>query len=178
MNSKTLVLLLFIALTAFVLGFAVNSPQSGEASEVALLNARLLQTASLADEPTTVSIDELRDGLTVVNFWATWCAPCRDEMPMFEAVYRAQQASPAPFTIVGVTIDSVDNAIPMLEAMDISYPIVYAELTGSELMSALGNPQGLLPYTVVINGQGRIVEQKMGRVHEEDLLAWIATHSD
>ena len=178
MKSNTIVLVLIIALAAFGLGFALNTPTvSDDVSYPALLNARLLETTSAdgADTQATSIKDKLTQ-LTLVNFCATWCAPCRHEMPMFESVFQRSQANNDGFTIVGVTIDSVEKAIPMLNSMGITYPIVYAENTGMELMSVVGNTQGLLPYSLLLDAQGQVLEQKYGQVSEGDIDAWLAKH--
>ena len=176
MKSKFIALAVFVAVAAFVLGLAVSSPKiDTDVSTAALLEANLLEVVALGEEPQSTTIKSKLGDLTVVNFWATWCTPCREEMPMFEAVYSAMQDSPKSFQIIGVTIDSTDKALPMLDSMAITYPVVFAELTGNELMATVGNPQGFLPFTVVLDKEGRLLEQKVGRVHEDDVTRWINT---
>ena len=175
-KSSTLVLLLMVALAAFILGFALNSPSQSEPdNQAVLLNAQLLEVTDKndSDELVSASIGDKLGDLTLVNFWATWCAPCRHEMPMFEAMYQQAQQENKNFVIVGVTIDSVAAAQPMLDSMGISYPIVYAENTGMELMAAMGNPEGLLPYSLLLDKDGAILGQKLGRVHQAEVQAWL-----
>jgi len=109
--------------------------------------------------------------LTLVNFWASWCAPCREEMPLFQSVYNA--ANSQGFQVIGVAIDNYENAKPMLDSMGITYPILYAELTGMEVMNSSGNPQGLLPYSLILDSNGEIVEQVLGLVHEKQMVDWL-----
>ena len=61
----------------------------------------------------------------------------------------------------------------MLDSMGITYPILYAELTGMEVMSSSGNPQGLLPYSLILDSDGKIVEQVLGLVHEKQIVDWL-----
>lgn len=178
MRSSTIVLILIIGIAAFGLGVAMNKAEvSEDISYPALLEARLLQTTSVTGEDTvSVTIKDQLAELTLVNFWATWCAPCRHEMPMFESTYTAAQDKGQDFSIIGVTIDSIENAIPFLDSIGVTYPIVYADTTGMELMAAAGNPQGLLPYSLLLDADGKVLEQKLGQVHEEDIAAWIAQY--
>jgi len=112
--------------------------------------------------------------LNLVNFWATWCTPCRDEMPLFEAMYRSHQAQ--GFRVIGVAIDTPSKSQPFLDSMDISYPILYAEKTGMALLEATGNPQGLLPYSLLLNEKGEVLDQVLGKIDETQIRAWLATH--
>lgn len=89
---------------------------------------------------------------------------------MFEMFYRLHENE--DFTILGVAIDSPETARPMLDSMDITYPILYAEKSGMDLMARVGNAQGFLPYTILLNAQGEVLEVKIGRVHEADLQQW------
>ncbi|MEO0368616.1 MAG: TlpA disulfide reductase family protein [Pseudomonadota bacterium] len=167
-----------VSITAFVIGIALNKPEiSDDVSESALLNANLLEVSrSDSTEVISTTIQPKLADLSLVNFWATWCAPCRHEMPMFETVYQQALAEEIPFTIIGITIDDPELANPMLDDMGINYPVVYAESTGMELMSVIGNPQGLMPYSLLIKKDGTVLEQKIGRVHQEDIAGWIETY--
>ena len=119
------------------------------------------------------SLETLRGQITVVNFWATWCAPCVEEMPALSALYQQiQQASGAPrprVEFIGVAIDRADQVAEFARRSPVSYPLVVAGAAGSELGRALGNEAGALPFTAVIDSNGRVVERTIGIVNLEKL---------
>lgn len=173
MTANNKVLLVFIAIVAFVIGAALNSAQvSDDIQTELLLNAELRETNPSNGQESVGRITNKLGELTLVNFWASWCAPCREEMPVFESIYRA--ASKNGFQIIGVAIDSVEKAQPMLDSMDITYPILYAEQTGMEIMESAGNPQGLLPYSLLLDKNGDVIEQVLGRIDEKMISSWLA----
>ena len=166
-----------VALCAFVIGAALNSSRvSGDFDSGSLLQAQLMENPALesSDQPSLTSIKNSLGKLTLVNFWASWCAPCREEMPIFEAMYR--QTNTSGFVVVGITIDSPEKAQPMLDSMDITYPIYYAEQTGQSIMETLGNPQGLLPYSVLLGSDGQVLDQVLGKIDEQQIIGWISEH--
>ena len=177
MSASNKVLIIFIAVVAFVIGAAINSARvSDDIDTQTLLQAELTaQTISTEFDEPQYSPDSIKsllgDKITLVNFWASWCAPCREEMPLFEAMY--QRAKSEGFEVVGIAIDSPDNAKPMLDSMGISYPILYAQQTGMTVMESAGNPQGLLPYTLLLDKNGEVIDQILGLVHEKDIIAWL-----
>lgn len=174
MSASTKVLIILIAIFAFAIGWVVNSAQvESEFTTTTMLQAELLATDG-QDAVTTGRVEDQLRALTLVNFWATWCAPCREEMPMFESMYR--QFKPQGFQVVGITIDSMAKARPMLDSMDITYPILYAEQTGMQIMDSVGNPNGLLPYSLLLDDKGAMLEQKVGAISADDVANWIAKH--
>lgn len=169
MNTSSKAFVLIIAIAAFSVGVIVNSAQlDSDIDSQALLTAQLLSDP-VANKNGTVG-DHLKE-LTLVNFWASWCAPCREEMPVFEAMVQSNAA--LGFQVIGIAIDSPEKAQPMLDSMGITYPILYAEQTGILLMEASGNPQGLLPYSLLLNSEGKVLEQRLGKIHQQDISIWI-----
>lgn len=175
MSAPNKALIIFIAIVAFVIGAALNSGRIDDNVDThALLQAELATPTinQINEEATADSIKNLLGKkITLVNFWASWCAPCREEMPMFEAIY--QRANQHGFEIIGVAIDSQDKAQPMLDSMGITYPILYAQNTGMTIMETAGNPQGLLPYTLLLDENGKMIHQILGTVHESDIIDWL-----
>lgn len=149
--------------------------------------ARLLP-GSAAPEPTIASpldaftfpdlagkprrIAEWRGKVVAVNFWATWCAPCREEIPLFMEV-RRERASQG-FEVVGIAIDNAAKVSEYARNVAISYPVLIADGSGVELIRKLGNASGGLPYTAFLDRAGRPVRSKLGalkRPELEDLLS-------
>jgi len=101
----------------------------------------------------------------VVNFWATWCAPCVREMPALQSL--SEQHGGVQF--IGIGIDSADNIRAFLEKVPVSYPILVVETGGVDMLRRLGNAQGGLPYTMILNEEGRVKHQILGEIEADDL---------
>ena len=106
----------------------------------------------------------------IVNFWATWCAPCVREMPDLDELAKKYPG----MTFLGVAIDTQPNVERFLKKVQVSYPLVIAGPGGISKMKALGNPKGGLPYTVVFNSGSRIAREILGQVDPADLDAFLA----
>lgn len=108
----------------------------------------------------------------LLNFWATWCPPCVEELPLLNQFYLTHRAS--GWQVVGLAIDKKSAVDPFLKKNPLDFPVALGGLTGTELGRALGNLSGSLPFTAVIGGDGNLLHRKMGRVSPEDLSAWAA----
>jgi len=109
----------------------------------------------------------------VVNFWATWCAPCIKEMPDLDELAHKYPG----MTFLGVAIDTRPNIERFLEKVKVSYPLVVAGHGGIQQMKALGNSKGGLPYTVVFDADSRISHEILGQVDPAELDAHLASLS-
>ena len=103
----------------------------------------------------------------VVNFWGSWCPPCVEEMPELEKLQGEFLQQNVLF--VGIAIDSPSNVREFLKKTSVSYPIAMGGMNGSQIYKALGNTQSALPYTVVINSNGKAIYSKLGKIDEEEL---------
>jgi thiol-disulfide isomerase/thioredoxin len=112
----------------------------------------------------------LRGKPVLLNFWATWCAPCIEEMPMLAAFHRQHAAN--GWQVVGLAIDQPSSVRKFLQRMPVGFPIGLAGLEGTELTRSLGNDVGGLPFSVQFGADGRVLQRRMGRLSEADLKAW------
>ena len=106
----------------------------------------------------------------LINFWATWCPPCVEELPMLNTFYRDNKAN--GWQVVGLAIDQPSSVRKFLARLPLDFPVGLAGLGGSELGRSLGNLTGGLPFTVVFSADGRVLHRKMGQVTSQDLQTW------
>lgn len=98
----------------------------------------------------------------ILNFWATWCEPCREEMPELSALHEAYTNKNV--VVLGVAIDDVNAISAFTKETQVAYPLFAADMTGMELASDLGNNKGVLPYTVIIKADGTVHKTYFGRI--------------
>ncbi|SFD14193.1 Peroxiredoxin [Thiohalospira halophila DSM 15071] len=113
------------------------------------------------------SISEWDGQVVLLNFWASWCPPCRREIPAFVDVqedYRDQG-----LRIIGVAIDDRQAVVDFTNPMGVNYPILLGGDEGIGIAEAYGNRMGVLPYTVLIDREGRIVERWREELSYEDV---------
>ena len=115
------------------------------------------------------SLKQFQDKTIVLNFWATWCEPCREEMPELSQVYAENKSK--NLVVVGIAIDEEKAVKSYLKKTKVDYPIFVDEDKGVILSKNLGNNEGILPYTVIIDSEGNIQKTILGRVHKDQLDA-------
>jgi thiol-disulfide isomerase/thioredoxin len=108
-----------------------------------------------------------RGRILVVNYWATWCPPCRDEMPMLSRLQQRYAARGVQF--VGIALDDADRVRQFARETPLAYPLLVADDSFAETSLALGNARMGLPYTVVVDREGRLLAAALGRLHEDAL---------
>jgi len=158
-----------VAGTALGAGALVASRVLRRSPEIhALENARFvdLQGAPRA-------LIEWRGKIVIANFWATWCAPCLEEIPLLVATRRSYAQK--KIEVVGIAIDQAAKVEQFAAKMQIDYPILLAESQGLDLIRTLGNRSGGLPFTVFLDRAGRPASTKIGVLRPPELEATLAT---
>lgn len=117
-----------------------------------------------------LKLESLKGKPLLINFWATWCPPCVEEMPMIDAFFR--QNSPNGWQVLGLAIDQPSAVRKFLERTPVSYVVGLAGLDGTELVKSMGNSSGGLPFTVVVDPDGKVTARKMGKLEAAELDAW------
>ena len=113
-----------------------------------------------------------RGKVVVLNFWATWCNPCREEMPMLN---RYADRYGGAVAVVGVALDNPVAVRNFVREFGIRYPILLAgDSAEVDLSTRFGNAKSVLPYSVLIGRDGRVLAQKFGLIRAHDLEGWQA----
>jgi peroxiredoxin len=105
----------------------------------------------------------------LVNFWASWCPPCVEELPLLNQQYPQLQT--AGIELVGIPLEKEPDARAFVEQMELRFPQLYGEIQGYDLAIALGNSTGGLPFNVLLDTNGRVIKTWAGALHAEDLQA-------
>ncbi|HRO52560.1 MAG TPA: TlpA disulfide reductase family protein [Alicycliphilus sp.] len=118
----------------------------------------------------TLQMASMRGRPLLLNFWATWCPPCVQELPLLNAFYGEHRAK--GWQVLGLAIDQPANVQKFLQRMPLDFPVVLGGLGGAELSRGLGNDKGGLPFTVMFAADGSISKRKIGQLTEKDLENW------
>ena len=196
MKSTTKILL--VALGAGLLGAAAGLLMNGpgpllrsEVGQRALQGAMSatappapegLQVAGRGDPMPTLQLPDL-EGQAVelpaayagrpilINFWASWCGPCIEEMPELDRFAAIQ--GDGGVQVIGIALDTPGEVAAFLEHTPVRYPILLEQPGPRDSGVQLGNPKGVLPYTALIDADGRLVKQKIGPFQHGEIEGWV-----
>lgn len=119
---------------------------------------------------TQIAMADLRGRPLLINFWATWCPPCVEELPLLDSFHRQQPAN--GLQVLGLAIDQPSAVRQFLARTPVTFPIGLAGLGGTELAKALGNLSGGLPFSVALDAAGQVRQRRMGKLTGTDLQQW------
>ena len=119
---------------------------------------------------TTLMMKSLAGKPLLLNFWATWCPPCVEELPLINDFYLKNKGN--GWQVLGLAVDKLQPVQAFLQKTPLDFPVGMAGLAGTELTRTMGNPAGALPFTVVLGADGSMLHRKMGRVTPEELALW------
>ena len=172
-RSKALLAGITAAAIALVVGAYVATmarPTEPQLTDGAV--AQLFATRLADSNGKSQAIAQWQGKTLVINFWATWCPPCRDEMPEFSRLHTKYAANGVQF--IGIAVDTADNVGRFSQQHAVSYPLLIGGTPGTELSRQLGNASLALPYTVVVGPAGDARLARLGRVAERELDALLA----
>lgn len=106
----------------------------------------------------------------LINLWASWCGPCIEEMPELDR-FANQQGSEGT-QVIGIALDDADAVRAFLERVPVRYPILIDAAGPADAGVQLGNVKGVLPYTVLVDAQGRLLKQKIGPFRDGEIDSW------
>ena len=160
-------LLAGVGIAALVLGFwlALTLRAPSEPATDAAHQALQLALADLEGKPRKLS--EWGGKIQVVNFWATWCPPCREEIPLLIDAQR--RLSSDGVQVIGIAVDKPAEVASYRTAHGINYPLLVNDAAALKMMELFGNRSGSLPFTVVLDRENRVVSRKLGAFRGDEL---------
>lgn len=162
---------LLVAAVAGIAGYYFN--RAGMTSPAADTAVQKLMLAPLRDlDGKAQTLSHWRGKILVVNFWATWCLPCREEIPALVKIRDKYVANGVE--IVGIALDDVSKVREFATEMRISYPLLIASAEVLDLSKPLGNRAGVLPFTVVLDRDGKMAYSHIGALTEAGIKLVLA----
>lgn len=170
MIKKTLLAFAYL-LVMVTLGFGIyyfllqpNSPLKSSLGYTKLSSSALFAAKLPNENNVQQALNQYQGKIIVLNFWATWCAPCREEMPELSQLHMENLNKDV--VVLGVAIDSEALIKEFTQTTPVTYPLFAAEDEGMAIGLQLGNDRGVLPYTVIIDRRGNVVKTYFGRINK------------
>ena len=146
------------------------APEAPAIAKGELAPAGFWTTQWQTPQGTTLSMASLQGKPLLLNFWATWCPPCVEELPLIDAFYTQQHSK--GWQVLGLAVDKAKPVQDFLQRNPLAFPVGMAGFAGTELSRQFGNISGALPFTVVLGSDGSVLHRKMGRVVPDELVLW------
>lgn len=157
-----------IALLAAAVGYRFGAlDQGAELPPIAAPSQAIYDLTLVDQQGTAQAIGQWRGKVLVLNYWATWCHPCREEMPGFSRLHDKYLGKGVQF--VGISIDTADKIAHFQKETPVSYPLLIGDMDAMKNSAGLGNSRQALPFTAVFDRSGRLAMTRLGRWPEADL---------
>jgi len=167
-RNARIALFMAVATVALIAGIALRQGTGKAPPAVEPEASRQLLAAEMPDlDGAKQRLRQWTGKVVVINFWATWCAPCRQEIP--QLIRAQQQLGERGLQVVGIAIDQPDKVKPYAVEMGINYPVLLGELDAMALARTAGNKVDGLPYTVILDRAGNIARTHLGDVTLSEL---------
>ena len=146
------------------LGLAIRAfyPANAISNDTNIATDALFTTTFINTKGKTQNLKQYQGNIIVLNFWATWCPPCREEMPELTQLHQEYQHKNV--MILGIALDELNLVQEFLQSSPVSYPIYVAANPEMDLSDQLGNDKSVLPYTVIIDANGQVIKTYFGRI--------------
>ena len=176
-ESKRSTLLLATSVAALGTGIAAswwqgkNEAESISQSPQNDLQPNLWEQVFETPTGTKFELASLRAKPLLINFWATWCPPCVEELPLLDRFFVENQSNGVQ--ILGLAVDKVEAVSTFLRKTPLSFPIAITGASGISLSKSWGNLSSGLPFSILLDANGRIMQRKMGKLNGSDLSTWL-----
>lgn len=168
-NIAYFAVMLGLGYVIYVYFLSPNASLNNANKDNSSLSAQTFFSAKLPNENGVIQeLSQYKGKVIVLNFWATWCPPCREEMPELSELHAEYKNKNV--VVIGVAIDELSLVKAFSASTPVSYPLLADENEGMALANQLGNDKGVLPYTVIINVDGTVAKTYFGRI-TKSLLA-------
>jgi len=176
-ESKRNSLLIATSAIALVAGIGVNWWQINKESEAFNqssqnnLSPNIWEQVFDTPDGMKLNLASLRSKPLLINFWATWCPPCVEELPLLNRFFVENHAN--GIQILGLAVDKTDAVTTFLRKTPLSFPIAITGASGISLSKSWGNLSAGLPFSLILDANGRIMQRKMGQLNSSDLSTWL-----
>lgn len=148
-----------------LIAFALRESRPTDDSPGGIARLAEFTLPDLDDRPR--SIREWSGSPLILNFWATWCAPCRREMPLLQEFH--DRSDTGGLTVIGIALDNPRDARRFVTEVGITYPNLYGETEGAEIADSMGDSFVGLPFSAFVGPGGEIVALRAGELHADEL---------
>ena len=181
MFNRTNLLIVLVAIAGAALGLFAGSRIGLPPQRTLPPSVTVLKTGDMRSDlqlpgtdGSTHRLSEWNGRLVLLNFWASWCGPCRDEMPLLDRT--ATQFAGAGLSVVGVAIDDAEAVQQFLRDNPVRYPVLIGDNIDPDPSLLFGDTRSVLPYSVLIGRDGRILAQRAGSFTSGTLADWLQPH--